>query len=203
MIQSTRRPLRSEFRRLSAYWSSGKTHRQPYVMPTPRRSGSTSARRRADEQTTSARCRSDVNYCRCGGRRTDVGLTSVCLLGLDLSEFCAGDAAVEAVSYTSAAVCYWRPAFRSDSFVCVHFVAVFYLQLFYSLTAALFIVYYALLCGFLEFQFTTLLYLSTRLELAAAQCFVPIHSFCLSVRPSVCYWTCQHDILQTNELSLM
>ena len=50
-------------------------------MPTPRRSGSTSARRRADEQTTSARCRTDVNYCRCGGRRTDVGLTSVCLLG--------------------------------------------------------------------------------------------------------------------------
>ena len=106
-------------------------------------------------------------------------------LPLDLSEFCAGDAAVEAVSYTSTTVCRWRPAFRSDSFVCVHFVAVFYLQLFYSLTAALFIVYYALLCGFLEFQFTTLLYLSTRLELAAAQCFVPIHSFCLSVRPSV------------------
>jgi len=81
MIQSTCRPLRSEFRRLSAYRTLGKTHRQPYVMPTPRRSGSTSARRRADEQTTSARCRSDVNYCRCGGRRTDVGLMSVCLLG--------------------------------------------------------------------------------------------------------------------------
>ena len=40
------------------------------------------ALRRADEQTTSARRRSDVDYCRYGGRRTDVGLTSVCLVGL-------------------------------------------------------------------------------------------------------------------------
>jgi len=81
VIQSTCRPLHSEFMRYSAYWSSGKTHRQPYVRPTPRRSGSTSARRRADEQMTSAWRRSDVDYCRYGGRRTDVGLTSVCLLG--------------------------------------------------------------------------------------------------------------------------